>query len=85
MNTNEKAKLLIESVLHLVSDYPETIFVETISDDRGFVVHVNVDQRDMGRVIGTKGKTVEAIRTILNTIGYKEKLSIGFKLNEVVV
>ncbi len=63
-------------VLHIVEalvDYPEQIAINEIQGGQTSVLEVAVAKEDLGKVIGKKGRTVNAIRTILKASAAKFK------------
>ena len=58
-------ELLIKIVKALV-DNPEQVQVNEIESSQTVVLELRVAKSDMGKIIGKKGKTVNAIRTVLN-------------------
>ena len=53
----------------LVTD-PSGLVVEKTIDDLGTKFTVRVAESDRGRVIGKKGQTAEAVRTLLRSVGF---------------
>jgi hypothetical protein len=62
--------LLIQIVQKLV-DNPEQVQVNEIEGSQATVLELRVDKSDMGKVIGKHGRTVNAIRTLLNAASGK--------------
>ncbi len=62
--------LLIQIVKALV-DNPEQVQVNEIESTQTVVLELRVAKSDMGKVIGKKGKTAHAIRTVLNAASGK--------------
>ena len=58
---------------HLV-DEPEKVIVEENTAEEGTIAFtLKVADKDIGKVIGKKGKNVQAMRTLLNCVGAKGK------------
>jgi uncharacterized protein len=57
--------LLIKIVQALV-DYPEQVSINEIEGDQIVALEFRAAKSDMGKIIGKKGRNVNAIRTILN-------------------
>lgn len=67
-------------VTQLVND-PESVVVSIMYDqentDEVSVVEIRVNPRDRGRLIGKRGQTIRAIRTLVDTmVSAKEKISV---------
>jgi hypothetical protein len=65
-------ELLIKIVEALV-DTPEQIQVNEIEAVHTTVLELRVAKSDMGKVIGKQGRTVNAIRTVLNAASGKTR------------
>ena len=63
-------ELVIEIVKALV-DQPDQVMVTEIEGGHTVVLELRVARSDMGKVIGLKGNTANAIRTILTAAGKK--------------
>ncbi|MGO8859411.1 MAG: KH domain-containing protein [Acidimicrobiales bacterium] len=56
-----------------LSNDPEAVVIETEERPRGGLrLSLHVAPDDMGRVIGRRGKTAQAIRTLVNVAGAKD-------------
>jgi len=62
--------LLIKIAQALVDD-PEQVQVDEVVSSQTIILELRVAKSDMGKVIGKKGKTVNAIRAILNAAAGK--------------
>ena len=54
--------------------------IKEIVDNRGVLVTLRVNDKDIPTVIGKKGKFAQAIRTILRTYGSRSDSLIHFKI-----
>lgn len=57
-------KEFIEYIIKNLVEKPESVDVRCFESERGIVVEVRVDSEDMGKVVGRKGVTINALRTI---------------------
>lgn len=57
---------LITYVAKSIVDDPEAVEVKSIEGETSTVIELRVAKSDIGKVIGKKGRTIAAIRTILN-------------------
>lgn len=68
-------KHLIEFlVIHLV-DKPEEVIVEEVADDdpQGKITFVvKADPEDLGRIIGHRGRTIKAIRSVASILAQEQ-------------
>ncbi|MBQ6969366.1 MAG: KH domain-containing protein [Synergistaceae bacterium] len=66
-----KYKELVEFVVkHLVTQ-PDSVEVETSEEDGGSKVLIRVAHEDVGRVIGKRGATINAIRLLAKAAAVK--------------
>ncbi len=57
---------LIEQIAKAIVERPEDVQVRGIEGENAVVIELRVAKEDIGKVIGKKGKTITAMRTILN-------------------
>ena len=50
-------------------DHPEAVGVTSFEEDGVMVFELSVDSSELGRVIGRQGRTVQALRTLLEAAG----------------
>ena len=51
-------------------------------DERGVLITLDVNPSDMGYVIGRRGMTAQAIRSLLKVVGAKNNARVNLKINE---
>ena len=66
-------KDLITEIVKVLVDQPDQVLVTEIEGDHTNVLELSVAKSDMGKVIGRKGRTAQAIRTILSAAAGKER------------
>ncbi len=66
-------KDLIKRIVQVLVDHPEQIEVSEVEGDHITVLELRVAKEDIGKVIGKKGRNVQAIRTILSAASGKVK------------
>ncbi len=63
----------IEYIAKKIVDHPENVSIETrTSTENKIIISLRVHQDDVGKVIGKKGKTAEAMRVLLSAVSAKE-------------
>jgi hypothetical protein len=55
----------LEQVVKCLVDHPDAVNITEVEQERTTVYELRLDPSDVGRVIGRSGRTVNAIRTLL--------------------
>ncbi|MDX9785951.1 MAG: KH domain-containing protein [Desulfobacterales bacterium] len=66
-------KELVAEIAKALVDYPDQVVVNEIKGTQSTIFELRVAKEDVGKVIGRKGKTALAIRTILFGVSAKMK------------
>jgi UPF0109 protein CA_C1756 len=74
-------EILETIVLNIVENKNNVEVLEKI-EETTIVYEVKVGKEDMGKIIGKQGKVAQAIRTLIKSIGAKEKKKIVVKFVE---
>ena len=80
--TKERDVEFLEYVIKALVDAPDKVKVKREVDEMGVLLTLDVDQADMGKIIGRMGNTAKAIRTILRVVGIKNNARVNLKINE---
>ncbi len=75
-------KEFLEFVARAVVAHPEDVQVERVVDERGVLLTLKINKDDMGYIIGRKGQTAQAIRTLLKIVGAKNNARVNLKIYE---
>lgn len=59
-------KALIELIAKSIVDNPDMVVVNGVEGENSTVLELRVSKEDIGKVIGKNGRTITAMRTILN-------------------
>jgi len=65
---------LKELVIHVVKqlvDNPEKVKVKEVKGEQNIILELSTTKEDIGRVIGKQGRTIKALRTLLNAASVK--------------
>lgn len=71
LNSSEAIDHLLERIAGMLVNEPQHVVVGKLEGPEGTLFHLRVGPSDVGRVLGKKGATVKAIRTILGAAGQK--------------
>jgi uncharacterized protein len=72
-NTEESIPNLVAAIIHALVDYPDRVTVEVTPEQGHTFLLLQVDPRDVGKVVGKQGRTARSLRTILSAAGMKLK------------
>jgi uncharacterized protein len=76
-------KEFIEYIVKQLVDSPESVVIESSSvDEHPLNFTVKVDDKDVGKVIGKHGNTINALRTLLIAVGAKDRKKVMLKIME---
>ena len=70
----------IEFVVKTLVNNPDDVKVTRTIDERGVLLSLTVAPEDVGRVIGKRGATAQAIRTLLRVLGTKNGARYNLKI-----
>jgi predicted RNA-binding protein YlqC (UPF0109 family) len=58
------------------------VVVNEVAGEKTTIIEVSVDREDIGRIIGKKGRTARALRTILNAAAMKQNKRAALEILE---
>jgi uncharacterized protein len=65
-------KEFVEFIAKRLVDHPDQVTLEQEEKENSIVVRLKVDQQDVGKVIGRKGRTAQSLRTLLAAVAAKD-------------
>ncbi len=65
-------KQLLETIAKSLVDSPNEVQITEVNGDKTIIYELRCNAKDVGKIIGKSGKTVGAIRTILNSMAAKQ-------------
>lgn len=78
MADNDKA--FLETIVKTIVSNPDKVQVDRTVDEMGVLLTLKTAPEDMGYVIGRKGQTAQAIRTLLKIVGAKNNARVNLKI-----
>jgi len=76
----EQDKQFLETIVKSIVGNPNDVVADRTIDERGVLLTLKVNPADMGYVIGRKGQTAQAIRTLLKIVGAKNNSRVNLKI-----
>ncbi|MGB9681125.1 MAG: KH domain-containing protein [Minisyncoccia bacterium] len=73
---------VLELIVKSIVNHPEAVKIDRKVDEMGVLLSLKVDNADMGQIIGRKGSTAKALRTILKVVGAKNRARVNLKIEE---
>ena len=70
----------VEYIVKTLVNNPEKVEVERKIDEKGVLLSLTVDPEDVGRIIGKRGVTAQAIRVLLRALGTKQDARYNLKI-----
>ncbi len=59
-------KELVRKIVHAIVDYPEEVDIEEIKGLNTVILEIKVSKRDVGKLLGRKGRNITALRNIVS-------------------
>jgi len=59
---------LVEYVVHQLVENPSQSSVRIEETEDALIVHISVDQKERGKIIGRDGQTIKALRAFLSAL-----------------
>lgn len=60
---------LLEFLVKSLVDNPDAVSVETAEEEDAIVLELQVAEDDAGQIIGRRGRTITALRTVMRAVG----------------
>lgn len=85
----EKAELVGRNMKEFVAyiiknlvDQPDKVEINEIGGTQTLIIEVKVSKPDIGKIIGKKGKTINAIRTLLMSVASRNGIRVNLEILE---
>jgi predicted RNA-binding protein YlqC (UPF0109 family) len=67
-----RAKAVVEHVTRAIAEHPDAVDVQVVERRDEVTLLVHADQSDMGRLIGKRGRVIQALRQVTRAAGAAE-------------
>lgn len=75
-------KNLIKYLVSSLVDYPDEVRIDEHSLEQGFRYLIHVSRRDLGKIIGKRGRTAKAMRLVISALAAPTKKEIILEIVE---
>ncbi len=72
-------KEILEVMIKNLVEDKDSVSINEVAQDSEIKFEVRVNEKDMGRVIGKKGKIAQSIRTVMKAIAAKENKKVNIE------
>lgn len=79
--TENKDQIFLENLVKSLVSKPEEVTITRKVDEMGVLLTLKVAQEDVSKVIGRNGQIAKAIRLLLKTVGYANKVRATLKID----
>ena len=76
------AKAVVEHVTRAIADTPDAVEVQLVERRGEVSLLVNADPSDMGRLIGKRGRVIQALRQVSRAAGAAEGIKVSVDVIE---
>ncbi len=63
-------------------DHPDKVKIHEIGGTQTLIIELSVEKSDIGKIIGKKGKTINAIRTLLMSVAIRHGVRVNLEILE---
>ena len=63
-------------------DHPEKVKINEIGGTQTLIIELSCEKGDIGKIIGKRGKTINAIRTLLMSVASRNGLRVNLEILE---
>ena len=81
MTEQHKDQVFLDFVVRSIVSNPDAIEITRKVDDMGVLLTLKVAQEDVPKVIGRGGQIAKAIRLLLKSVGYTDKVRATLKID----
>jgi uncharacterized protein len=64
-----RAENVLRFIAEQLVDHPDAVRIDVDEDERETVLELHVHDEDLGKVIGKRGRTAKALRTLVRAAG----------------
>jgi predicted RNA-binding protein YlqC (UPF0109 family) len=85
LNEEKDRIIMKEFVAYIIKnlvDHPDKVKITEIGGTQTLIIELSVEKADIGKIIGKKGKTINAIRTLLMSVASRNGIRVNLEILE---
>ena len=82
MNKGRNMKEFVEYIVKNLVDNPDQVKISEVGGTQTLIIELSVEKSDIGKIIGKKGKTINAIRTLLMSVASRNGIRVNLEIIE---
>lgn len=75
-------KEFVAYIVKNLVDYPDKVEIKEVGGTHTLILELSVEKSDIGKIIGKKGKTINAIRALLMSVASRNNLRVSLEIIE---
>lgn len=75
-------KEFVEYIIKNLVDNPDEVNIKEVGGTNTLILELSVEKPDIGKIIGKKGKTINAIRTLLMSVASRNNIRVSLEILE---
>ena len=75
-------KEFVEYIVKNLVDNPDEVKINEVGASQSLIIELKVEKSDIGKIIGKKGKTIHAIRTLLMSVASRNGVRVSLEIIE---
>ena len=82
LNEDRNMKEFVEYIVKNLVDHPDQVRINEVGGTHTLIIELGVEKSDIGKIIGKKGKTINAIRTLLMSVASRNGIRVNLEILE---
>jgi predicted RNA-binding protein YlqC (UPF0109 family) len=75
-------KEFVEYIVKNLVDNPDKVNINEVGGSQTVILELSVEKSDIGKIIGKRGKTINAIRTLLMSVASRNGIRVSLEIME---